>query len=586
MKKSKKFKKIKLILITIILLIAVVFGVKYIKDNHYIFLYINPNNNTNTYPYISKATNQINELLNTAAKNLSITCPDVKIVYTNGYGSGFLKNNITASDYDYGAGVYLGKYEYDGTNSLEISEKLLKTIALYQANIYSTAKNLEGEFYIQRLTKERIYGIKDTEDTDTALMAKSIDFALKGKPYKMQVETELFLLQPNEIVLPNYNFIKLYNKNISYYPKYRKMLRECTITINYSVDIVDTKENKTYPLTLISSVGDGQRLYQEEFRCFVPNVYTSAKSYKFVNELITKLDDEQYINYKLTNYFHHYTLLSYGNSQNSGSPLKAVKRLLQCTDILAPILPKDVVEKIHNYTYSILGSPTIALINDYYIANGILYNITKATSFYEEIEKNKEVSNHIKNMEAILADMINDPLINYSELKPLFEYQKELNDAKSDVASLQKIMKEKSLDINHYVDKLMFQKMPNNKKITLYMTYLNKVLETGGLYNIKFYKNNPDHIYVFKDNFTKKLDLNKINELKIMNGYYTISYDKNTKFEYMNPADYHGDSRRITNGWVRYNTTELQNTVYNDIKTFMLKDRPTYNLKIRAGLTR
>ena len=128
--------------------------------------------------------------------------------------------------------------------------------------------------------------------------------------------------------------------------------------------------------------------------------------------------------------------------------------------------------------------------------------------------------------------------------------------------------------------------MPNNKKITLYMTYLNKVLETGGLYNIKFYKNNPDHIYVFKDNFTKKLDLNKINELKIMNGYYTISYDKNTKFEYMNPADYHGDARRITNGWVRYNTTELQNTVYNDIKTFMLKDRPTYNLKIRAGLTR
>ena len=71
------------------------------------------------------------------------------------------------------------------------------------------------------------------------------------------------------------------------------------------------------------------------------------------------------------------------------------------------------------------------------------------------MKKNKEVSNHIKNMEAILADMINDPLINYSELKPLFEYQKELNDAKSDIASLQKIMKEKSLDINHYVDKLM-----------------------------------------------------------------------------------------------------------------------------------
>ena len=586
MKKFKKIKNIKLILIAAILIIAILFGAKYIKDKNYIFLYISPDTNTSIFPYISKSSKEINQILFQAAKNLKTYRPEAKIIYTNGYGSGFLKNNRTASDYDYGAGLYLGKYEYNGTNSLQIAEDIIKSISLYQANIYSLAKNSEGKFYIQRMSNERIYGINENENSDAKLMAASIQTALKGKPYNIKVDSSTFLMEPNEIVLPNYQFIKLYNKDISYYPEYKKMLRELTTTIDYYVDIIDKKNNQIYPMTLIASVGDGNRLYQPEFKYFVPNIYTSAASFNYARKIIPNMDNEKYIEIRLSNYFHHYTLLSYGNSRSYGSPLKAVKRLLQCTDIIAPVLPQDVKQQIHNSAYNILKSPTLALLNDYYIANGILYNITKATSLYKELEKNKEVSNHIMDMERILNDMINDPQIKYTELKPLFEYQKAINHSKTDITALQKAIEEKSLDANHYIESLMFKKMPDSKKLNIYITYLNKVIQTAGLYNIKFYQDSNEHIYVLKDDFTKNLKLEDINKLDIVNGFYTKTYDSNTKFEFMNPNDFYGDTRRLTNGWVRYNPNKLQNAIYEDLKKYLIKDKKNYHLRIRPGLQR
>ena len=50
MKKYKYFKKITLVGLLVIVLI---FAGCYIRDNNYIFLYTNPNNNTEIYPYIS-----------------------------------------------------------------------------------------------------------------------------------------------------------------------------------------------------------------------------------------------------------------------------------------------------------------------------------------------------------------------------------------------------------------------------------------------------------------------------------------------------------------------------------------------------
>ncbi len=581
----KKIKKLNLRIIIFVIILATLVSIL-VKSNNYVFLYLNPNNNTDVYPYISKSSNEINQILNNAARLFSEYIPSAKILYTNGYGSGFLKNNVTASDYDYGAGLYIGTYQYDGKNEQDIANEILKATALYQANIYSIVKNQKTDFYIQRLSSDRILGINNSQDEDSSLMATSIKQAMTRKPYKIQVGDSIFFMDPNEIVFPNYNFIKLYNKDISYYKGYRKMLRELTITIDYYCNITDTRTNKTYPIEIVASVGNGLRLYQPEFKYFVPNVYTNIKSTSYVSKIMPKLNDDEYIKVRLGNYFHHYELLTYGAGNVLGSPLKCVKRLLQCSDIIAPILPKDVVNKIKEYAYSIISSPTIAELNDYYIANGILYNITKATSLYEDLEKNKEVTTHIHNMEVILKDMINDPQLSYDELKPMFEYQRAITNARNNISELQDVIHKKYWEISQYTCKLMYKKMPNGEKITEYSKYLNKVLEVGGIYNIKFYKDKPEHIYVFADNFTKRLSLEEIKNLDIKNGSNTTIYNSNTKFEFKNPNDFYGNTQDIEYGWVRYKTNKLQDTIYEEMVKQLLGDKNNYHLRIRAGMTR
>ena len=128
--------------------------------------------------------------------------------------------------------------------------------------------------------------------------------------------------------------------------------------------------------------------------------------------------------------------------------------------------------------------------------------------------------------------------------------------------------------------------MPNYEKFPIYTTYINKVLETGGIYNITFYHNKPEHIYVFKNGMPKHIKLTDINKLDIENGYYTHIFDKNTKFEYMSSDNFYGDTRNLNFGWFRYKPTKLQNAVYEDMKTHMIKDRHRFHLRINAGLIR
>ena len=74
-------------------------------------LYIDPNNDTSVYPYVAKVSKDVNELLFKASEltNDNVLGVKTKVIYTDVYGSGVMKNNITSSDMDYGAGIYLGR---------------------------------------------------------------------------------------------------------------------------------------------------------------------------------------------------------------------------------------------------------------------------------------------------------------------------------------------------------------------------------------------------------------------------------------------------------------------------------------------
>ena len=573
----KKFK----FTLLIILIAAILYGISYLKDNNYVFLYISPNNNTKSYPYIAKVSKKINSVLFQSAEALKLYVPEAKVLYTNGTGTGFLKNNVTASDFNYNAGVYIGNYEYTGQNSIQLAGKLLENITRHQTYFYSIIKNSGKDFYIPKAD----FSMKNILNYDKNLLSESIQKSMNGKPYELKVQSETFQLSPQEILLPNYTPVKLYSSDISYYQNYREILREIAVVISYYIDLTDTKTGKIYPMHFIAATPDGERIYQPEFKYFIPNTYTSLNSLGYLKNFTADLDDEEYIKTRFMNYFHHYNLDSYGNGKTFGNPLKTINNLIQCVEVLQPILPQNATQQMKKNAESILENTTLALLNDYYNANILIKDLAGKPEFYEELKSKNEISKLINDMEKILNDMINDPQMTYNDLKPLFEYQKILNDGKKDNEKIQNAIKTRYEIVNRYIENLMIRKMATKPSIINgYMNYLNKALETAGIYNVKFYKDKPNHIYVFRDKFTYKLSLDDLHKLDILNGNATKIYDEDTVFEFKNPNDFYEDTDKISYGWVMYKPTKQQKAVYDDVKKYMLKDKRNFHLRIRPGI--
>ena len=82
-------------LILLILLAVLVFD-RFIVQ----IVWVNPNVNTKVFPYISKTLKDIDKALNYTVSIMKSNKLDVKILYKNAYGSGFLKHNPIPNDLD------------------------------------------------------------------------------------------------------------------------------------------------------------------------------------------------------------------------------------------------------------------------------------------------------------------------------------------------------------------------------------------------------------------------------------------------------------------------------------------------------
>lgn len=560
-------KKNLLIILTAVLLIL---GIVLMQSKGYIFAYISPETNTKVFPYIAKTTRLVNGLLQEAVKTTREYSPDMKILYVRGYGSGFLKNNITASDYDYSTGIYLGKFEYDGTNARKIAEEITRLIAFYQSAVYNAAKAPDSAFYVQPKRNDELIGLNMKNHMDLA--AKSIEEAAKGEPYWLDTGYNYLKFSANETVIPTYSLIKLFSSDINYSPDYNKTLRELTINVEYCFDLVD-KDNKKRRLAATTDM-------TLEGNVLMPHIYTNLTSVNFISKFLMNLKNEDFFNLSLLNYFGHY--------YTSKDSLKLVKRVLQCTYILKPVLPASAFEEITNNAYQVLSSPSVVLINDYLNANKVLSNIVKSESLYYTLEKDKEVSKLIFNMEQILTKIINDQNFQYEELKPLFKYQSKLNNSKSNIADLQHYTKTEIVTINEYLFNLMKTKIPNESKFHAYNMYLTKVMESGGMHRITIFRDKPEHVYIFEDAYTKSIPLSDYHKLELVgSGYdFALKFHANTKFEFTNEKKFKGNLGKVTYYWVRHNPTDLQNVLWENMQERIINNRRHYYPRINIGIMR
>ena len=560
------------------------FSFIYIRNNYYVMLYIDPNNDTAPYPYLAKVSKDINNILFKAAEitNDNIFGIKTKVIYTDAYGSGTLKNNKTSSDLDYGVGIYLGEFKYNGQNSKQIANAILRTIQNYHLSLLNELD--ESDNFFKQTKKYTVLGFRKDNKTIIDILSKGVENTAAGRTYSVTVEGKQFKIPPNEILLMDYNYIKLYTDEISYSKDYRKMLRELTLSTAYYADITDEASGITRPVEIIEETFNGRR-FQTNFRQFVPHVYTDISSLDFVQNIVPE-DNKQYLNMRLGDYLRHYKDIHFINGIGEVSPLKVVKRILQCADIISPIIPKDKLNEIHKNVYEILSDPVMALINDYYIGCTNLSGINRSKILRETLFSNGKLQELINETDKMLEEMENNENFLKEELLPLHKYQQALNANKDDLNKLMDFIKANGDTHELYLDKLMAAHIKNKELFISYNKYLADILRSAGIRIIKLYKDpqDPNVVYVMKDDNSKDIKLSEFDKIGLENAYFTYIYDKNTVFKFIDEKDFKGEILNIDPCWVRYKTTKAEDEKWQQIQDALIKDKKNYRMKIRFGL--
>ena len=145
-----KFKNIKLYVIYLVLLCL--FACCYvIVNNEVSFLYVNPYTETSGFSKISRTVKSLDKAFDFVKQNSAKEGYDIKYIFKNAYGSGFLKNNPIPNDLDFTIGVYLGEYTYDGENADEIADSVVNKMDSFQYLFNSYVNSLrDGSLYVDK----------------------------------------------------------------------------------------------------------------------------------------------------------------------------------------------------------------------------------------------------------------------------------------------------------------------------------------------------------------------------------------------------------------------------------------------------
>lgn len=188
------------------------------------FVWVNPNVNTKVLPHISKVIKEIDTAINESVRSMHSEQMDIKVVYKNAYGSGFLKNNPIPNDLDYSIGVYLGKYEFDGTNAKEIAQSIDEKMTIFQTEFYtylnmvkntSMYSNYNTLSAIKNLNNKRYNNIDSISKTIPELFNHKEHIAYSDKILEDENKNEIhltfpFVLKENELLIEDYSPILYY----------------------------------------------------------------------------------------------------------------------------------------------------------------------------------------------------------------------------------------------------------------------------------------------------------------------------------------------------------------------------------------
>lgn len=553
-------------------------------------VYVNPNVNTSVFPYISKTIKLIDDGLNYAVSACKSENDDIKLVYKNAYGSGFLKENPIPNDLDYSVGVHLGHYKYDGTNGAEIAADIYNKIFMFQNAYYDYFLNYQNDkFYTDTSVLNEFFSNGNKRRENIKTFVYSLDKIFQDKDYINFTKKELyvneyidypFILKSDEILMEDFPPVTLRSDSVVYSKSDKKYQREVTVIIDYFVDIENTKLNKTKTVEIVAESFTGQRL-QLYRRFFVPNIFTGEDSAAFLKNLSYLNNNDEYFEYRLLNLRRHLQEIQ-NLDEFSSTPVKMFKRVHQCVDLISPMLNETQKNDIYKKINENLSNKDVQLLNTYSNALDNLTYFMLYPDVYAKAYDNGMISELINVMNESVEELMSRANLDNKKLEQLTVLN---NNIKTKLRSIRtehelyiyslNLYEHIENDIKPVINSMYDGLIKYKKDLQIYTSLFFDIYEKAGFHKVDLYWLDKNTLGVLKDDYTKKLKPEELKKIAEENNLVDVNYRFMSEKEIVDTAVRYSV-------WVRYKSSEEENENFENLKSKLIEDKK--NFKIRRKL--
>ena len=581
----KKFTFVKVLLLVSVL---VSFFCYWYLNHTVTFMYVNPYTETAGMKDISKTIYELDKMLNGARQIASSAGYKFDYVYTNGYGSGFLKNNPIPNDLDYEILIDLGTFDYsDDKTKDDIADEIVSKMDAFQYSLVTYIEmNEDKNFYSIHSAVGCLNSLNQKHNKFKEEISSSLDDAISNKKYVNHL-TKIssrdgtlryympYVLEPGKMLLKDYPLMMFYSDIIKYNDNMLKYERILSITLSFCAKI--RHKGKISNIEINSELASTGPL-NLEYRLYAPNVFFRSSAIKYLKDLYSLTDGDKYVELLMYCFADHLKVV-YPEDAFEFNPIKIFKRTLQLTDMIYPVLEPEEAQEIYDFIGANLQNRDIQLLNEYINIVDIVGRVFKSGKLYEDFLRDgkmkvliislRDVVKELKSRNNIPAEYMSiledyvktdiGKILRMKNIKEIQEEQKFVQDRK-----FRKI-------ITPTISKAALSVSSDRNKMQKIINILKNIYFDCGFHYLNLYVKNKDTFILEKNEYT--LGIKDFHDFALKNDLST-----DMKFELVPkrniPRDY-----TMYKIWVRYNTTPEQDKYYANLKKVLLKNKQKFKIR-------
>ena len=552
------------------------------------FMYVCPYTETSGMKNISKVVMLLEKTMNRAKWNALIHGVKFNHVFSNAYGSGFIKNNPIPNDLDYEVLIDIGTFDYSKNNdSIVLASDILNKMESF---VYYLLLDIENSKDKNFYSMNNSWAVKPVKNSKHYMyvndIAAALDNALSGEKY-VDTSTKVigldgnpmyympYVVNPGNVIVRDSRLVILYSDLVSYNKFMPKYMRVVSIALNFQAKI---KHNGKISYVRFIPESYNMGLLDPIHRMYVPNIFIGNHVQRYIKELYSFSDEDLYLKNLWYCYADHLKVI-YEKDAYKLHPIKVFKRIIQLTDMMAPVLGEKESQEIYEYAASIMNNRDIQLLNEYINILDFLGRTIKSKNLYSVLKNDNKVSDLIKTLENVVSELKARGNVKSEDMKVLEEYLTKdvynlinLPDI-SDAAQLQKDVQDEKYNevITPLVSDIIFYNIHDHEKLQSIVTRLKNIYDNSGAKFMYLYPAGADTFIVEKNEFT-----DSIKDFKDF--AYKNDLAPNMKFKVL-PKEQIPANYLKYRAFVRYNTTKAQDEYYEKVKNILLENRDEFKIR-------